>query len=177
MTDYLLVHGAGQGAWSWGSVWGHLTAPEDHPPALHKKRRANRVHPIDLPGHGADAGGDTAAVRLEDCVQSITTAVERESLKDVVLVGHGLSGSLVLQAARASTGLTPYVTKCIEPDQVIQAIQCMQRLRRLSKGVHTVSTEKRSHCVALGSSLISPCDTKKARALQAAPTEASLPEK
>ena len=34
MTDYLLVHGAGQGAWSWGSVWGYLTAPEDHPPTL-----------------------------------------------------------------------------------------------------------------------------------------------
>ena len=50
MTDYLLVHGAGQGAWSWGSVWGYLTAPEEHPPTLHKPRRANRVHPLDLPG-------------------------------------------------------------------------------------------------------------------------------
>ena len=99
MTDYLLVHGAGQGAWSWGSVWGYLTAPEEHPPNLHKPRRANRVHPLDLPGHGADAGGDTAAVRLEECVQAITRAVERENLKDLVLVGHGFSGSLVVQAA------------------------------------------------------------------------------
>ena len=100
MTDYLLVHGAGQGAWSWGPVWGHLTAPEEHPPTLHKHRRANRVHPLDLPGHGADADGDTAAVRLEECVQTITRAVEREQLKDLVLVGHGFSGSLVVQAAK-----------------------------------------------------------------------------
>ena len=99
MTDYLLVHGAGQGAWSWGSVWGHLTAPEEHPPVLHKRRRANRVHPLDLPGHGADAGGDTSAVRLEECVQAITRAVEREQLKDLVMVGHGFSASLVVQAA------------------------------------------------------------------------------
>ena len=99
MTDYLLVHGAGQGAWSWGAVWGHLTAPEEHPPTLYKRRRANRVHPLDLPGHGADAGGDTAAVRLEECVQAITRAVEREQLKDLVLVGHGFSASLVVQAA------------------------------------------------------------------------------
>ena len=99
MTDYLLVHGAGQGAWSWGPVWGHLTAPEDHPPSLYKKRRANRVHLIDLPGHGADAGGDTAVVRLEECVQAITRSVEHENLKDVILVGHGFAGSLVLQAA------------------------------------------------------------------------------
>lgn len=100
MTDYLLVHGAGQGAWSWGPVWGHLTAPEEHPPTLHKHRRASRVHPIDLPGHGSDAGGDTAAVRLEECVQAITKAVEREQLKNVVMVGHGISASLVIQAAK-----------------------------------------------------------------------------
>ena len=99
MTDYLLVHGAGQGAWSWGPVWGYLTAPEDHPPTLYKRRRANRVHPLDLPGHGADAGGDTSAVRLEECVQAITRTVEREQLEDVVLVGHGFAGSLVVQAA------------------------------------------------------------------------------
>ena len=100
MTDYLLVHGAGQGAWSWGAVWGYLTAPEEHPPTLYKRRRANRVHPLDLPGHGADADGDTAAVRLEECVQSIIRAVEREHLKDLVVVGHGFAGSLVVQAAK-----------------------------------------------------------------------------
>ena len=99
MTDYLMVHGAGQGAWSWGRVWGYLTAPEEHPPRLYAHRRANKVHPLDLPGHGADADGDTAAVLLEECVHSIIRAVEREDLRDVVLVGHGFAGSLILQAA------------------------------------------------------------------------------
>ncbi|MCH8279181.1 MAG: alpha/beta hydrolase [Chloroflexi bacterium] len=99
MTDYLLVHGAGQGAWSWGSVWGYLTAPTEHPPRLYTPRRANRVLTLDLPGHGADADGDTGDVRLEECVHAITRAVEREELKDLVLVGHGFAGGLVLQAA------------------------------------------------------------------------------
>ncbi|PKB79835.1 MAG: hypothetical protein BZY88_11380 [SAR202 cluster bacterium Io17-Chloro-G9] len=99
MTDFLLVHGAGQGAWSWGRVWGYLTAPVEHPPRLYAPRRANRVYPLDLPGHGADAGGDTAEVRLEECVHAIARAVEREGLKDVVLVGHGFAAGLVLQAA------------------------------------------------------------------------------
>ncbi len=99
MTDYLLVHGAGQGAWSWGPVWGYLTAPTDHPPRLYSPRRANRAYPMDLPGHGADADGDTAEVRLEECVHAIARAAEREGLKDVVLVGHGFAGGLVLQAA------------------------------------------------------------------------------
>lgn len=99
MTDYLLVHGAGQGAWCWGQVWGYMTAPLEHPPRLHALRRANRVYPVDLPGHGADAARDTAKVRLEECVQAITRSVEREGLKNVVLVGHGFAGPLVLQAA------------------------------------------------------------------------------
>ena len=99
MTDYLLVHGAGQGAWSWGRVWGYLTAPQEHPPRLYVPGRANRVYPLDLPGHGADAHGDTAEVRLEECVHAITRTVEREGLKELVLVGHGFGGGLAFQAA------------------------------------------------------------------------------
>ena len=100
MTDYLLVHGPGQGSWVWGKVWGRMTAPVEHPPILHKPRRANRVHPIDLPGHGPDAQGDTAAIRLEECVNAITHATEQEQLRDVVLVGYGVSGGIVLEAAK-----------------------------------------------------------------------------
>ncbi len=99
MTDFLLVHGAGQGAWTWGQVWGYLTAPVEHPPRLYSPRVANRVFTLDLPGHGADASGDTTDVRLEECVHAITRAVERHELKDLVLVGHGFAGSMVLQAA------------------------------------------------------------------------------
>ena len=99
MTDYLLVHGAAQGAWAWGRVWGRMTAPEEHPPTLYKRRRVNRVLPLDLPGHGSSIEGDTGALRAEECVDSILRAVEREKLEDLVLVGHGFSGSLVLQAA------------------------------------------------------------------------------
>lgn len=101
MTDFLLVHGAGQGSWAWSRVWGRMTAPVEHPPTLHKPRKANRVHPIDLPGHGPDAQGDTAAVRLDECVEAITYEVEREGLRDLVLVGHGISAGIVLQAAAA----------------------------------------------------------------------------
>ncbi len=99
MTDYLLVHGAGQGAWSWGRVWGYLTAPVEHPPSLYKTRRANRVYPLDLPGHGADAEGDTGDVRLEECVQAIPRVIERQGLKNVVVVAHGFAASIVLQAS------------------------------------------------------------------------------
>jgi pimeloyl-ACP methyl ester carboxylesterase len=38
-------------------------------------------------------------VSLEECVQAIVGAVEREGLSNVVLVGHGFAGLLLLQAA------------------------------------------------------------------------------
>ena len=99
MTDYLLVHGAGQGAWSWGRVWGYLTAPVEHPPRLASRPKVNKVFPMDLPSHGADAGGDTAGMLMEECVQAIVRAVERQDMHDLVLVGHGFSAPLVLQAS------------------------------------------------------------------------------
>ena len=74
-------------------------------------------------------------------------------------------------------GLHIHKLEYVEPDQVEQAVLCMQKLRRLSKRVKTTSTEKRSHSIALGSMGQSPSDTKKARTLHATPTEASLPEK
>jgi pimeloyl-ACP methyl ester carboxylesterase len=54
---------------------------------------------MDLPGHGADSRGDTGAVLMSECVQAIVRAVERRGLQNVVLVGHGFAGALVLQAA------------------------------------------------------------------------------
>ena len=103
MTDYLLVHGAGQGAWSWGKVWGYMTAPVEHPPRLYTRPRADRVFLLDLPGHGGDADGDTGTVLLDECVHSITRAVERQSLKDLVMVGHSFAGPLIMQAAAQLT--------------------------------------------------------------------------
>jgi pimeloyl-ACP methyl ester carboxylesterase len=75
-----------------------MTAPIENPPRLYAYRKVGKVFPIDLPGHGTDANGDTAAVQVEECVQAIVRTVERQELRDVVLVGHGFAGALVLQA-------------------------------------------------------------------------------
>ena len=99
MTDYLLVHGAGQGSWSWGRVWGYLTAPSEHPPRLNSNPKINKVVTIDLPAHGADAGKDTSVVLAEECVNAIVNSVENENMSEVVLVAHGSSAPLVLKAS------------------------------------------------------------------------------
>lgn len=98
MTDYLLVHGAGQGAWSWGKVWGHMTAPVEHPPRLYRQRQAVRVRAVDLPGQGSDAAPDAGLVDMAEGVQAIANVVEREGFTDYVIAGHELGGTVALRA-------------------------------------------------------------------------------
>ena len=99
MTDFLIVHDVGQGAWFWNRVWGSATAPEEHPPRLYTPRASSQFYLLNLPGHGGDEEGDTGEVRLDECVQAITRAVERRGMTDLVLVGHGVGGMIATQAA------------------------------------------------------------------------------
>ena len=98
MSDFLLVHGAGQGAKSWGKVWGHMTAPAQHPPPLYRARQAVRVRAIDLPGHGADAARDAGMIDLAEAAKSVVRVAEQENFTDYTLVGHELGGTVALQA-------------------------------------------------------------------------------
>ena len=81
----------------------------------------------------------------------------------------------LLSSADEKEGLHIHKLEYIEPEQVNQAVVCMQKLRELSKRVRSVSSEKRSRGLALDSAGHSPCDIKKARTLQQTPTDASLP--
>lgn len=101
MSDFLLVHGAGQGARSWGKVWGYMTAPEQHPPPLYRARQAVRVRAIDLPGHGADAAQDAGMIDMAEAVKSVVRVAEQETFSDYTLVGHELGGTVALQALAA----------------------------------------------------------------------------
>lgn len=98
MSDYLLVHGAGHGAWSWGKVWGHMTAPAEHPPRLYLPRQAVRVRAIDLPGHGADRAQDAALVDISESARAVAHVAQREQFTDYVLVGHELGATVALQS-------------------------------------------------------------------------------
>ena len=98
MSDFLLLHGAGQGAKSWGKVWGHMTAPAQHPPPLYRARQSVRVRAVDLPGHGAEAAQDAAMVDVAESVQTVARVVDRENFTDYTIVGHELGGTVALQA-------------------------------------------------------------------------------
>ena len=89
------------------------------------------------------------------------------------------------QAAAAPSGLGPLDTA--EEAGAATSIQLIQtHIIEWAHGLATaadtidkikVSTDKRTHSHALDSEALSPATTKKPRTLQAAPTDASLPDK
>ncbi|MEU7162659.1 alpha/beta fold hydrolase [Streptomyces chrestomyceticus] len=84
MANFVLVAGARLGSWAWDDVVPHLRAT------------GHGVYPLTLSGlaekQGVPAGQQTH-------VQDIVDEVERQDLRDVVLVGHSYSGIPSGQAA------------------------------------------------------------------------------
>ncbi|MEU3917437.1 alpha/beta hydrolase [Streptomyces sp. NPDC029004] len=84
MANLVLVAGARLGSWAWDEVVPHLRAA------------GHGVHPLTLSGL-ADKQGVPAGQQTH--VRDIVDEVERQDLRDVVLVGHSYSGIPVGQAA------------------------------------------------------------------------------
>ncbi|MBL7252852.1 alpha/beta fold hydrolase [Paractinoplanes lichenicola] len=84
MANFVLIAGARLGAWAWAEVVPHLRAA------------GHAAHPVTLSGlaekRGLPAGQQTH-------VQDIVDEIERNDLRDVVLVGHSYAGIPVGQAA------------------------------------------------------------------------------
>jgi len=75
---FILLHGAGLGAWIWDDVLPHLNAP---------------ARALDLPGRGD--GTNPGDVTLEQCVDFVASQLEAGT----VLVGHSFSAEVALAVA------------------------------------------------------------------------------
>lgn len=82
MANFLLVHGAWQGAW----CWRHVTA------AL--VRAGHRAHAVTLTGLGERAHLLSPAISLETHIQDVIGALEAEELDDAMLAVHSYAGML-----------------------------------------------------------------------------------
>ena len=82
---YILVHGAGHGAWCWKKVV----------PILESK--GYKVITLDLPSHGTDTA-QLANIQLHDDVKKVADAANAIGGK-VILVGHSSGGVVISQAA------------------------------------------------------------------------------
>lgn len=85
-----------------------------------------------------------------------------------------MRGAICLFVNRDDEGLHFHKLEYIEPDQVGNAILCMQKLHKICKRIKPTGSDKRSHSVSVCSTEASGV-SKKARTLSVMPTDASLP--
>jgi pimeloyl-ACP methyl ester carboxylesterase len=87
MTTFVLVGGFWIGAWAWRDV------------AVRLEAAGHRVLVPELTGLGARQGEASPDVGLETHVGDVIAAIERDELRDVVLVGHSGGGAIVNSVA------------------------------------------------------------------------------
>lgn len=85
MTDFVFLHGGGQGGWVWEETIAALTAQAG--------AGAHRTLALDGPGCGAKRGRDTSAITFDEITAELVADIEAAGLRDVVLVGHSQAGA------------------------------------------------------------------------------------
>ncbi len=86
MKNYLLIHGALRGAWLWDRLMPLLMKGGGNPVA------------IDLPGHGGRSS-DRKGITMSAYIDDVIGFIRHENLKDLVLVGHSMSGIVISKVA------------------------------------------------------------------------------
>ena len=96
MTDFVFLHGGGQGGWVWDETIAAITSltGED-----------TRCLALDAPGCGTKRGRDTAAIAFDDIARELVEDVRAAGLSDIVLVGHSQAGMEMPQMAEFAPGL------------------------------------------------------------------------
>src|SRR5512137_122958 len=86
MALFVLVHGA----WHEGSAWDVVV--------WELENRGHRVFAPTVAGHGKGANKN---VTHAQCIQSIVDFITRNSLSDIILLGHSFGGTLIAKVAEA----------------------------------------------------------------------------
>ena len=102
MADFLLIHGAGHGAWVWDGVKGILEDNLRKQSSLyHTRYSAGKVLAPDLPGHGENFYQDNPIkITFEACIEALLRTVDINKLRYPIIGAHSLSGLIALELAR-----------------------------------------------------------------------------
>src|SRR6516165_9876150 len=85
MSTFVFVHGANAGGWCWYKVAALL------------EKDGHRVHAVDLPGHGRNAGNRGT---MRDYIAHVVDILDAEDAP-VILVGHSMGGAVITGVGEA----------------------------------------------------------------------------
>lgn len=110
MTDFVFLHGGGQGSWVWDETLAamRVQAPNEQ----------HRLIALDVPGCGTKRGRDTGSIGFDAVIAELADDLRRAELSDAVLVGHSQAGTVLPRLIEAAPQLfrrAVYVS-CIAPD-------------------------------------------------------------
>jgi pimeloyl-ACP methyl ester carboxylesterase len=86
MKTYIFLHGALRGAWLWDKLI-----------PLLQKGGAKGIA-LDLPGHGKRAE-ERKGVNMSVYIRDVLSYIEKNDLRDLILVGHSMSGIVITKVA------------------------------------------------------------------------------
>lgn len=86
MTDFVFLHGGGQGGWVWNDTIAALQAQSGD---------TVRCLALDAPGCGAKRGRDTGDMEFADIARELIADIVASGLRDIVLVGHSQAGTTI----------------------------------------------------------------------------------
>jgi pimeloyl-ACP methyl ester carboxylesterase len=95
MTDFVFVHGGGQGGWIWDETIAAIAQ---------QSGGAARCLALDVPGCGAKRGRDTAAMAFDDIVAELASEIASAWLERPLLVGHSQAGQIMPKLELAMPG-------------------------------------------------------------------------
>jgi pimeloyl-ACP methyl ester carboxylesterase len=116
MTDFVFLHGGGQGGW----VWDELIA------AMHQQAMTPiRTLALDAPGCGGKRGRDTSATTFADITAELVDDIVAAGLRDVILVGHSQAGTSIpsMVALRPDLFRQLVFVSCIAPDNGLTVVE------------------------------------------------------
>jgi len=127
MTDFVFLHGGGQGGWVWEETIAALQA---------QSGGAHRCLALDGPGCGAKRGIDTSAYDFDAITAELVGDVEAAGYADAVLIGHSQAGIHMPAMLALRPGLFRQVifVTCTAPDPGLTVIQMTGE--RVHKGAH-----------------------------------------
>lgn len=135
MTDFVFLHGGGQGGWVWDETIAAMAAQS----GAAQSGGAHRFLALDAPGCGAKRGRDTAAIPFDAITSELVDDIRAAGMADVVLVGHSQAGTSMpaMQALAPDLFRQLVFVSCTAPDPGLTVVEMTGD--RLHRGYHPYS--------------------------------------